>query len=78
MLAFAGGWMLIPILSTLISRDNHWWALIPGAIFALIGAGLLFGGALLDSLAWLGKIWPAFLILIGLYLIFRRSAGKAS
>lgn len=76
MLAFAFGWFLIPILSTIFTGDNHWWALIPGGIMALIGGGLLFGGAALTVLEYLGKLWPVFLILGGLYLILRRSSDK--
>lgn len=75
MLAFAFGWFLIPILSTIFTGDNHWWALIPGGIMALIGGGLLFGGAALAVLEFLGQIWPVFLILIGIFLILRRSTG---
>lgn len=78
MLAFAAGWFLIPILSIIFTRDNHWWALIPGTIMALIGGGLLFGGAALDALEFLGRVWPVFLILGGLYLLLRRSTpGKS-
>jgi len=73
MLAFALGWFLIPVLSIIFTRDNHWWALIPGGIMALIGGGLLFGGAALAILEFLGTIWPVFLILGGLYLLLRRS-----
>lgn len=79
MLAFAFGWFLIPILSTIFTGDNHWWALIPGGIMALIGGGLLFGGAALTVLEYLGKLWPVFLILAGLYLILRRTtSGKST
>ena len=78
MLSFAFGWVLIPIVSTIFTGDNHWWALIPGGIMALIGAGLLLGGLALTFLEILGQIWPVFLILGGLYLILRRSSGEAS
>lgn len=79
MLAFALGWFLIPILSILFTRDNHWWAVIPGGIMAIIGGGLLFGGVALAALEFLGQIWPVFLILGGILLLLRRStAGKTS
>lgn len=76
MLAFALGWALIPVLSTLFTSEKHLWALIPGGIMALIGIGLLFGGMAFTILEFLGIVWPVFLILGGLYLIFRRSSGK--
>lgn len=76
LLAFAAGWVLIPILATLFTPERHLWALIPAAVLALIGAGLLFGGAALTALEWLGRIWPVFLILGGLLLIFRRGGAS--
>ena len=78
LLAFAAGWFLIPVLSVIFTGDNHWWALIPGAILAFVGVGLLFGGAALTVLEFLGNIWPVFLILAGLYLILRRAREKAA
>lgn len=77
LLVFAAGWGLIPILSTIFTEEGHWWALIPGGILALIGAALLVGGAAMTALEYLGKIWPVFLILGGLFLILRRDRGKA-
>lgn len=78
MLAFALGWFLIPILSLIFTGDNHLWAIIPGGIMAIIGGGLLFGGAALSALEFLGQFWPVFLILGGLYLIFRRATPPKS
>ena len=51
------------------------WPLIPGGI--LTGFGLFFTGRALnwlppDTLQILGKFWPLILIIIGIYLIFRR------
>lgn len=78
MLAFALGWVLIPIVSALVTGDNHWWAVIPGGIMALIGAALIFGGVAFTALEWMGRIWPVFLILGGLYILLRRSQDVAS
>lgn len=78
MLAFALGWALIPIVAAIVTGDNHWWALIPGGIMGLIGAALLLGGVAQDALELLGNIWPVFLILAGLFLLLRRSTGKAA
>ncbi len=71
MLTFALGWGLITVLTAVFTDETHWWPLIPGGIMALIGGGILFGGIFLQSLTLLGKIWPAFLILIGIYVIFQ-------
>ena len=78
LLSFAAGWFLIPVLSTIFTGDNHWWALIPGGIMAVIGGALLFGGMAIAVLEFLGQIWPVFLILGGLYLILRRSGKNAT
>ncbi len=71
MLTFAGGWALITLASALIGRIML-WPLIPAGFMALIGAALFAGQAGLQILTVLGYAWPAFLILLGAYLIFRR------
>jgi hypothetical protein len=72
LLLFSLGWALIPILSIIFTDDRHLWALIPGGIIAMVGVGLIWGGMALDVLEFLGDIWPVFLILIGVYILFKR------
>ena len=79
LLAFALGWGVITLLSTLISDRLHWWPLIPGGILTLIGGAVLIGGSALTGLAALGSLlgtigsaWPVGLIVLGLYLILWR------
>ncbi|MDT8305197.1 MAG: hypothetical protein RRC07_04625 [Anaerolineae bacterium] len=73
MLAFAAGWVLIPVLSIIFSRgERHLWALFVAAIFALVGAAVSYGGAALTALEMLGKWWPLFLIAGGIALLWRR------
>jgi hypothetical protein len=71
-IGFALGWFLITMLTKLFTNETHWWALIPGAIMALIGGGLMLGGAALNVLEFAGRWWPLILIAIGLVVIFRR------
>jgi hypothetical protein len=78
MLSFAAGWALITVLTAVFTSETHWWPLIPGGIMALIGGGLLFGGAFMGALELLGNIWPLFLILGGLYLIYQGARGNGS
>jgi hypothetical protein len=71
LLAFAAGWALIVVLSLAIRRAQ-WWPLIPGGIMAVIGLALLAGGAWVQVLEWLGKLWPLALVAIGLGVLLRR------
>ncbi len=73
MLSFAAGWFSITVLSKLFTREPQWWALIPGAIMALIGSGILLGGVALYLLEFAGAYWPAALIAVGLYTLARRN-----
>lgn len=72
LLAFGGGFALITLLSLVFSSEKHWWALIPGVILAGIGTALYMGGTALKVLETAGKFWPVILILIGIWVIFRR------
>lgn len=72
LLAFAGGWGLITLLSALTTDKPAWWALVPGGIMALIGAALLSGSTGQRLLNALNIGWPVVLIAIGLYLILWR------
>jgi hypothetical protein len=71
-IGFALGWFLITVLSKLFTSETQWWALIPGAIMALIGGGLMLGGAALNVLEFVGHWWPLILVALGLVIIFRR------
>lgn len=73
LLAFAAGWVLIPVLSIIFTHgERHLWALIVAAIMALVGAAVSFGGAAMDALELLGRIWPIFLIAGGLLILLKR------
>ncbi len=73
-IGFALGWLLITVLSKLFTSDTQWWALIPGAIMALIGGGLMLGGAALNVLEFAGRWWPLILVGLGLVIIVRRKS----
>jgi len=72
LLSFGGGFALITLLSAIFTRETHWWALIPGGILATIGGALYAGGIAQDVLEIIGRFWPVALILVGVYVIFRR------
>jgi hypothetical protein len=74
LLAFAGGWALISLLSP-ITNPGHkvsLWPLVPGGILALIGAALVVDGPALKALEIVGQGWPLVLIAVGLYIMLRR------
>ncbi|HZW03490.1 MAG TPA: hypothetical protein VFF68_06165 [Anaerolineaceae bacterium] len=74
LLAFAGGWVLVSLLSLYTEGPRNWmaWPLIPGGIMATIGSLLLWGETGLTVLEYAGQGWPVVMIAIGLYLILRR------
>ncbi|RMG99832.1 MAG: hypothetical protein D6706_04940 [Chloroflexi bacterium] len=76
MLAFAGGFGLITLLTAVFTDETHWWALWPAGIMAFIGAGLLIGGVALNLLNLVGKLWPVALILFGILLVIRDQRGQ--
>ena len=77
MLAFAGGWFLITVLTALFADETHWWPLIPGGIMLLIGLAAGFGSIFGSLLNLLGNLWPIALIAAGLYVLYQaRRAEK--
>jgi hypothetical protein len=73
LLSFAAGWALITILTAILTNETHWWPLIPGGIMAVIGGSIMIGGLFNDALVLLGKIWPVFLIVGGVYILLKGS-----
>ena len=77
-LIFLGlGFGLITVATAVFGQKTHWWALIPGAIIAFVGASILFGGVLLNALTFVGKLWPLALILIGISLLVKGRSEEA-
>jgi hypothetical protein len=74
LLCFALGWFLITILTAMLTC-TQWWALIPGGIMALIGAGILVTNG---AIRWLdlNLVYAAILIVIGLILLIYRGRPK--
>ena len=51
-------------------RDAGWWALVPSAIFAAIGAGL--AAERRPEVADLVRLWPLVLVALGTWLLIAR------
>lgn len=65
------GFLMIMPLIMIISTERHWWALIPGGILTVVGIALIIGGAALDVLSVLGRLWPIVPIAIGIILLLQ-------
>lgn len=72
LVSLAGGFALITVLSAVFTRHAQVWALFPATIIGLIGGALLIGGTAVNVVAFLGQVWPVFLILGGLLMLIPR------
>jgi hypothetical protein len=75
LVCFAGGWVVISLLSLLTREGFQWWPLIPGGIIAVIGLALLGGGVAMQLVKIAGYAWPLILVGVGIYLLLRRRQG---
>lgn len=85
-LALAVGFTLITLLARIFTGDVHWWALIVGAILALVGAGLIIvempnAGMLKEVVEAIFTasqyLWPLVLVGLGLWIIFKKRDAEA-
>ena len=74
LLCFALGWFLITLL-TAIFTSIQWWALIPGSIMTLIGAGILATNGVVRW-ADLNLVYAVILIVVGLVIITYKGRSK--
>ena len=76
LLGLGAGFLAIYAISSFRGRmPGDWWPLIPGTVLAVIG--LMLAAEATGALASAGRWWPLVLILIGLYVVFRRPARPA-
>ena len=52
-------------------HQQFWWALIPAGVLAIIGLFLLAGAV--EQMAWVARLWPLVLILVGVGVLLRNS-----
>lgn len=65
------GFALIMALQVIFTTWTHWWPFIPASILVLIGSGLIVGGATSPLLQGLGYLWPAAVIVVGAWIVWR-------
>lgn len=73
---FALGWILITVISKIFSRKFIWWPLIPGGVFAMVGAGLYIGGNPDNAIGFFQNTGSIGLIMFGVYLILLKYGMK--
>lgn len=69
---FALGWILITVISRVITARFIWWPLIPGGILGMAGWGLYLGGNPHNGMNFVGNTGSIALIIIGVYLLLLR------
>ena len=70
LLGLSLGFAVITPLTWAFTERMHWWNLIPGSVLALVGFGLLAGSWGAVVLEWLGRLWPAAVIIVGVILLW--------
>ena len=73
---FAGGWVLITVLSLLVFRRWVWWPLIPAATMAGSGLTQLAGPEWHSWLRAMRYNWPVVLIVIAVFLLLTKPRAK--
>jgi pimeloyl-ACP methyl ester carboxylesterase len=80
LLAFGFGWAMLAVLSTRLTGRPQRWAMLPAAVMALTGLGLLVfapGNAALTAAGW---VWPPVLLVLAVWIgvqVRRGLAGRA-
>src|SRR5437867_2066889 len=68
LLGWALGWALLALLSMRWSDQAQRWAVVPAALMALAGAGLLAFGPDANAMNLLGWIWPLALVALAVWM----------
>ena len=75
-LCFAGGWLLIVVLSWLRFGKKVWWPLYPGAIMLLLGLAQLGGAEYRHWWRELRPYWPYAMIVGAAFLFFAKPRSR--
>ncbi len=73
LLCFAGGWVLVALLTRYLTDTAYWWALIPGGFMGLLAVIFIVDAYASRSGLWraLGTWWPLLPVAVGAWLIYR-------
>jgi pimeloyl-ACP methyl ester carboxylesterase len=68
LLAFATGWAMLTVLSTRMTDQPQRWALVPAALMAGTGLGLLVLAPGNDALTAAGWVWPPVMLALAVWV----------
>ena len=68
LLAFAAGWAMLAVLSTRLTSQPQRWAVVPAAVMALTGLGLLAVAPGTTGLTNSGWIWPPVMFALAVWM----------
>ncbi len=69
LLSFAGGWLLITLLSAAVFKRRVLWPLIPGFVMAAMGTADLAGSEFRQFLRLAQDFWPWALLVLAAWLL---------
>ena len=78
LLAFAFGWAMLALLSTVWTNQPQGWAIIPAAFMAFFGAGLIVFSPDARALSVISWLWPLPVLALVVWIVFRARAALHS
>ena len=72
LLSFAGGWLLITVLSATVFKRRVLWPLFPAGVLALLAGAQLAGTGYRHGVRVAQEYWPWALLVLAAWLLFTR------
>lgn len=72
LLSFAGGWVLITVLSATAFKRRVWWPLLPAAALCLLAGAQLAGTGFRQGVRHAQEYWPWAALVVAAWLLFSR------
>lgn len=84
LISMGAGWVIMPVLSKFVFKENMNWGFIPGAVLLTIGSIFLLpqpvSTRIFDAITYIGKtiryVWPLALIVPGVIIILKTVKPK--
>lgn len=72
LLSFAGGWLLITVLSATAFKRRVLWPLIPATVLCLLAGAQIAGTGFRQGMRYVQDFWPWAVLVLAAWLIFTR------